>query len=501
MVSLSKYSFRARLIAGFGIVIILNVLLNTSSLIKIKKNHTTLKLIYNHPLVVSNATREINSAIYAIHREMKDVVLSKNKTEFNKYLKNIEVYDKKIKDNYKIIRDKFLGDQNTVKKAELMYLNWEPIRNEVIGLVKNNNFTPAINITRTKGEAYVESLLKKNQIMIDFAKQKADQLYTDNLTKAKQSKTLLSLLLTTIAVISLFIALVISNSISKPINKLIFKIKENKTINIEDPLKNLPRTEQGMLELAVAELEESHKKATNFNAKLKLKVDEKTKALTDINKNLQDMVYIASHDLQIPLVSMVGYTTELLEDYKNDLNKEAVFCLTRIQVNAQRMHKLVLSLLDISRLDTHTNPYREFSLSEIIDKILKDLSLTIETAKATITPHKLPKIYADKQRIESVFRNLILNALNYGGKKIEIGLLKGILFVKDDGMGIPTNQLGKIFNPGERLKMNNAEGVGMGLTFCKKVIGQHKGRIWASSEGVNKGTTIHINLENNILKT
>ena len=234
--------------------------------------------------------------------------------------------------------------------------------------------------------------------------------------------------------------------------------------------------------------------------KAKEKAEKSEQNLKETNKSLQDMVYIASHDLQVPLVSMEGYATELLDNNKDKLDEDGVYCLTRLQVNAQRMHKLVLSLLDISRLNTKKNPHQKFSLSEVIDKILKDISLTVEKENVNISHGKLSTLYGDKQRIEGVFRNLIVNSIIYKGKNINIGFADNIFFVKDDGIGIPESQLEKIFHPGERLKFTKAEGVGMGLTFCKKVIEQHKGKIWAESEGENKGTAIYIKFNSNILK-
>ena len=229
---------------------------------------------------------------------------------------------------------------------------------------------------------------------------------------------------------------------------------------------------------------------------------EKEKELRITNENLQDLVYIASHDLQIPLVSMVGYTTNLLENNKENINEEVVFSLKRIQSNAYRMHKLVLSLLDISRLNTEKKSYQKFSLTKLINKIIKDISLTIEKSNAKITVTKLPNLFADKERIEDVFRNLLLNALIYESKKIEIGFKNNVFFIKDDGLGIPETQLKKIFKPGERLKMNKVDGSGMGLTFCEKVLEQHDGKIWATSKGPNTGTTIYLKLNSkNILKS
>jgi len=214
--------------------------------------------------------------------------------------------------------------------------------------------------------------------------------------------------------------------------------------------------------------------------------------LIEMNENLEEMVYITSHDLQVPLISMEGYASELLEDYGSELDENGKFCLLRLKNNAQSMHNLIKSLLDISRLNTKIHPFETFNLNVIIEKILMDLTLFVESKKANIVIEELPELYGDKYRIETVFRNLITNALIYEGNNITIGAKDHTIFVTDDGIGIPKDQLASIFKAGERLMQIEADGVGMGLTFCKKVIEKHHWDIWAESEGPGKGTTFKI---------
>jgi PAS domain S-box-containing protein len=223
--------------------------------------------------------------------------------------------------------------------------------------------------------------------------------------------------------------------------------------------------------------------------------------IRESNANLEEMVYIASHDLQVPLVSMEGYAQELLNSYGNKIDSDGVYCLERLKSNAVRMHNLVVSLLDISRLNTKKYPYTKFELYQVVEKVVKDLSLAIEESKVDVIIGQLPKLFADKLRIEIVFRNIISNSINYGAKQIVISYEAGLISVRDDGIGIPKAQLKKIFKPGERIKSVKVDGVGMGLTFSKKVIDQHGGKIWAESKGRNKGTTMNIELNNaNILE-
>lgn len=218
--------------------------------------------------------------------------------------------------------------------------------------------------------------------------------------------------------------------------------------------------------------------------------------LREANENLQEMIYIASHDLQVPLISMESFATELIEEHSSKLSQEGLYALARMKKNAERMHNLVISLLNISRLNTHELPVEELNMKALAEQVIQDLSLRMSEQKAKITLEKLPGAKGDKTRITTLLRNLLSNSLNYGAKNILIGHKKGRYFVQDDGMGIPVDQLERIFKPGERLKMNQADGVGMGLTFCRKVVQKHQGQIWAESGGLGKGAVFYFTLFN-----
>ncbi len=234
------------------------------------------------------------------------------------------------------------------------------------------------------------------------------------------------------------------------------------------------------------------------NAKLEQEITERKQGeehIQALNRSLEEMVYVTSHDLQVPLVSMEAYASELLEEYTERFDDEGVYALTRLQANVRRMHALVLSLLDISRLNTKKYPHTEFEASEAVEHAIRDLELVIEQSHATIEVKNLPQMDGDKLRLTTVFRNVITNALVYGGTEIIIGYRDDYFYIQDNGIGIPTNQLDKIFAPTERLKMVDVEGVGMGLAFCQKVIQQHGGEIWAESEGQNMGSTFYFTLK------
>jgi len=210
---------------------------------------------------------------------------------------------------------------------------------------------------------------------------------------------------------------------------------------------------------------------------------------------LEEVVFIISHDLQVPLISMEGYATELEEKYKELLDEDGIYCLERLKANTRRMYRLVLSLLDLSRLNTRKYPHESFETTTVVKEIVRELSVGNNKSGINIEVEEMPRLRGDKLRLTGVFRHLINNALMYGGKNITIGCRSGTWFVKDDGIGIPLNQLENISKGGARLKRIDVEGVGMGLTFCKHVIHQHGGQIWAESDGENKGAAFYFNIK------
>lgn len=142
------------------------------------------------------------------------------------------------------------------------------------------------------------------------------------------------------------------------------------------------------------------------------------------------------------------------------------------------MRTLITDLLDISRLNTQKNPFTLFDPTPEVENLIREMEITVKEKNAEVKVNPMPEIFGDRIRITIVFRNLLKNALLYGGTEIQIGFKEGKgYYVKDNGIGVPESEHKNIFNPGERLKEIETEGSGMGLYFCRKVIALHKGTI------------------------
>lgn len=214
-----------------------------------------------------------------------------------------------------------------------------------------------------------------------------------------------------------------------------------------------------------------------------------------LNKAKSEFVSVASHQLRTPLSGIKWETELLLTKFKKGLNKKQLDNVENISLLSQRMIKLVNDLLDVARIDQNRFILRkqEINLAEIIKETLKELSLSVRSRHIEVVfslRKKLPMGLGDPDKIKLVVENLISNAVKYttSGGKVEIRLFKegsSLVFeVKDNGVGIPEEQLKRVFE--KFFRSDNAvkyqtEGTGLGLYIAKNIVEQLGGRIWFQS--------------------
>jgi light-regulated signal transduction histidine kinase (bacteriophytochrome) len=220
-------------------------------------------------------------------------------------------------------------------------------------------------------------------------------------------------------------------------------------------------------------------------------------ALERSNKELDDFAYIASHDLKEPLRGLFNNARFLHEDYADKFDAEGVRRLQRLGYLSQRMEQLVDDLLYFSRLGRQDLAITPTDLNAVI----RDIEMMSETLlpggdALILMPKPLPTLLCDKTQMTEVFRNLIANAIKYNdspSKIIEIGYLdakktvagieRNVLYVKDNGIGIAEEFNEDVFRIFKRLNAedDDRKGGGVGLTFVRKIIERHGGRIWIES--------------------
>lgn len=226
-------------------------------------------------------------------------------------------------------------------------------------------------------------------------------------------------------------------------------------------------------------------------AKDKFELEHKKKILEDRNKELLEFNYIASHDLQEPLRTVKSFSDILMEEEMDNLSEDGKQYLKFITDAASRMQRLIMELLDHSRIG-RDRQLIEINCNELINEILRDMTGSIKKKDAVMHVGDLPTLWAYETELRQLFQNLISNALKFTkvGEQpvIHISAVidesKNYVFcIQDHGIGVKEQHLGKIFRIFQRLHSEKKyQGTGIGLANCKKIIEIHEGEIWVESK-------------------
>lgn len=211
--------------------------------------------------------------------------------------------------------------------------------------------------------------------------------------------------------------------------------------------------------------------------------------LAQVNEELDEFTYMASHDLQEPLRKLVTFS-DLLRQDAGHLPPQAEADLNFISDAADRMRSLVRDLLALSRAGKGEVWRVTSKLDEAADRALDALAIPIREGAAVITRDPLPKVRGDSTLLTQLYQNLIGNALKYAGEApprihLSAGVENGrwVMGVRDNGIGIKPEYAELVFQPFKRLHgRGQFAGTGIGLAICRKVVERHGGKIWVESE-------------------
>ena len=220
------------------------------------------------------------------------------------------------------------------------------------------------------------------------------------------------------------------------------------------------------------------------------------------NTELQQLAYVASHDLQEPLRAVASYTQLIARRYKGHLDKEADEFIAFAVDGCTRMKALIQDLLSYSRAGGNDGAGHFITADQALREALGNLRLIIEETKADVTHDPMADLGLFDSRLTRVFQNLVSNAIKYRGDDapvIQITAKRGVgtecLFtVRDNGIGIDPQYFEKIFFLFQRLHgPHQFKGTGIGLSICEKILHHLGGRIWVDSQ-LGKGSSFHFAL-------
>ena len=213
----------------------------------------------------------------------------------------------------------------------------------------------------------------------------------------------------------------------------------------------------------------------------------------ELDRMKSSLVSTVSHELRTPLAAIKGYATTLLaEDVEWDKKSQREF-LSIISEESDRLTNLVNNLLDLSRIEAGSLMLNrdECDPEELIKRAASQAQLTTGNSLEVRLEARLPKLLADRPRLETIIRNLIENSVKYAGENatIHVEVTKKeeqfVFRVSDDGPGIPPKEGQRIFESFYQVDASLARissGAGLGLAICQGLVRAHGGEIWVDNQ-------------------
>jgi len=217
------------------------------------------------------------------------------------------------------------------------------------------------------------------------------------------------------------------------------------------------------------------------NNKRKTEIIEKEKLILDLDAYARSV----AHDLRNPISSVVSLSELIKISLSENKKDDALEMVGMVLDQSEKMVRIIDDLLILSRIRKEDIKITSIDIYKIINEVLRRLHYEINIRKATfIMPNQWPKVLGHNQWIEEVWMNLITNALKYGGTppEIRLGFDKESgstyrFWIQDNGNGIPSESLAKIFEDFERLGRKDIQGHGLGLSIVKRIIEKLGGEV------------------------
>jgi signal transduction histidine kinase len=267
-------------------------------------------------------------------------------------------------------------------------------------------------------------------------------------------------------------------------------------------------------ELREAEMRRERRRAEKERERL---VEE----LEDKSKELGQLLFISSHDLQEPLINIQGFARELklsLQQMRLSLEEEDIpsavkeklavtideditDSLNYILASTSKIDTLLKGLLKVSRLGQVAITIEKLNMKDLMAEVVDDFQFQTKRAGVKLDVGRLPQCQGDKAQLNQVFSNLIGNALKYldperpgiiriSGRKEDSNV---VYTVEDNGIGIAPEHQETVFQIFQRVDPTASSGEGLGLTIVRRILERHGGKIWLESEP-GRGSRFHISL-------
>jgi signal transduction histidine kinase len=218
--------------------------------------------------------------------------------------------------------------------------------------------------------------------------------------------------------------------------------------------------------------------------------------LLEAERAKDDMTHMLVHDLKNPITAVIGLIDIVLKDGRTLIGPDLYNLLEVAREESQHLLSLAANILDVRRMQEgklvlNRRALDSEALVRVLEQALSDVGTVAKERRVTlVAPEDLPAFPVDQEMLRRILANLVSNAVKHTRRGGRIEILAKLdddqveLVVRDDGEGIPPEDLERIFRAYERSGATASErfDTGMGLSFCKLAVERHGGRIWAESQ-------------------
>ncbi len=284
-------------------------------------------------------------------------------------------------------------------------------------------------------------------------------------------------------------------------NHTVLLALDGREIPIDDsaaPIRDVDGSLLGVV-LVFRDISERHQ-AESVIRKGQRDLERSNAALVQLNADLEQFAYAASHDLQEPLRSIASFTELIARRPTTD--EQTLEYIRFVQSGVTRLETLIRDLLSYSQLSNVAVLDAVIDLREVLGEALFNLQASIEETKAIVTADTLPPVKGRRSQLVQLFQNLIGNAIKYRSTRpprIHVGVEPAangdwLFAVRDNGIGLDMRFAETIFGVFKRLHSHTEyPGTGIGLATCKRIVEVHGGAIWVESQ-LGEGTTFYFRL-------
>jgi signal transduction histidine kinase len=298
---LSDFSFRRRIVAGFALLIGFSLIIGMTAIFEIRKVSKFTQLLYEHPFTVRNNLAVINAGIIDLHRATEEVAFAETYEDIEKAKNEVRKNDSLSDIAFAIIEKQFLGDKNEVKKTGKSYDSMVSIVNKIILLKQSGNDKEAKYYAREVINDQMAKLDSNQQILSNFALNKAQFFYNNALKSEERSSIFFIVTIIILLTSGTAISLIISNSVSQPIRSFIKELRTVFNKKYETDFISPDTTEQEIFERALNDIKESHSEIQTLNEELKANNEE----LNTFNEELEVTVESRTEQLKASEKSLV----------------------------------------------------------------------------------------------------------------------------------------------------------------------------------------------------